>query len=64
MRIFDTVETREIPMVRLFLTRKEVELLASYLDDLKKDRPGGHVHFPTDDHQREIEIYIDHPEIK
>lgn len=64
MRIFDTVETREIPMVRLFLTRKEVGLLASHLDDLLKDNAGGHVHFPTEDHQREIEIYIDHPEIK
>jgi len=64
MRIFDRVEQREIPMVQLFLDRVEVERLQRYLERLLQDEPGGHIHFPTEDHQREIEVYIDHPAIK
>lgn len=64
MRIFDTVKQREIPMVQLFLNRTEIEQFMRYLGRLLEDEPGGHIHFPTEDHQREIEIYIDHPTIK
>ncbi len=61
MKIIDRLAEREIKMVQLFLTRDEIERYIRYLQRLLQDEAGGHIHFATEDHQTEIETYIDHP---
>lgn len=56
MRIFDDENDKNLDLVTLFLEKEELHQLLGYIKQLLEEKPGEHVHFSSDDYQKEITI--------
>jgi hypothetical protein len=57
MRMLDEETNANIQRILIMLTREEIENLGRHLQDLLKQGPGGHSHFPSGlDYQKEITL--------
>jgi hypothetical protein len=62
MYILDDEKKQKLEDVGIYLTKDEASHLLAYLQKLLTDESVDHIHFASEDHQKEMTVYLYDPE--